>query len=113
MLSDDKKILAFAAILPHTPEPKRDCYQKKNLKSQDYQEVMYCYELQVTNFYQGQGLGKKMIKMIHAHTLRLGLDRVVLSCFKKNRIAWKFYTKKHAYIPDYEDSEYGILSIEL
>jgi len=111
---DFTPVVAFAAILPNTLEPRPGCYRLKRPHPQTHHHhVLYCYELQVVRPFQGMGLGSRMMAAINAHTRSLGLSRVVLSCFKQNQAAWAFYTRKLGYSVDFDDDEYGILSVVL
>ncbi|WVR06463.1 hypothetical protein IAU60_003494 [Kwoniella sp. DSM 27419] len=62
-------------------------------------EVAYCYELQLRPDTRGSGLGKLLISTLEGIGCRRGLDKVMLTCLKRNTLALTFYTKQ-GYTPD-------------
>ena len=82
-------------------------------------EVLYCYELHVRPNAQSLGLGKHMMRMLELIAFQAEMSKVVLTCFKHNPRAMRFYKEGLAYkvdvtspIPGYdgEDFDYEILS---
>jgi len=55
--------------------------------------VVYCYEIQIESAYQGKGLGKFLMNVLVEIGTRFKLNKVMLTCFKHNAQATKFYEK--------------------
>jgi ribosomal protein S18 acetylase RimI-like enzyme len=53
--------------------------------------VIYVFEIQIDESYQRRGLGKKVMDLVEALTLQAELDKVMLTVFKANESAMKFY----------------------
>jgi ribosomal protein S18 acetylase RimI-like enzyme len=70
--------------------------------------VLYVFEIQVEDAFQRQGLGRKLMKMMEYFAHAAGLDRILLTVFKKNASAMEFYTKSLGYdIDESSPSKYG------
>jgi ribosomal protein S18 acetylase RimI-like enzyme len=53
--------------------------------------VIYVFEIQIDESYQRRGLGKKVMDLVEALTLQSELEKVMLTVFKANESAMKFY----------------------
>jgi ribosomal protein S18 acetylase RimI-like enzyme len=53
--------------------------------------VIYVFEIQIDESYQRRGLGKKVMDLVEKLTLQVELDKVMLTVFKANESATKFY----------------------
>ena len=53
--------------------------------------VIYVFEIQIDESYQRRGLGKKVMDLVEALTLQTELDKVMLTVFRANESAMKFY----------------------
>jgi ribosomal protein S18 acetylase RimI-like enzyme len=53
--------------------------------------VIYVFEIQIDESYQRRGLGKKVMDLVEALTLQAELYKVMLTVFKANESAMKFY----------------------
>ncbi|KAL4979686.1 acyl-CoA N-acyltransferase [Aspergillus desertorum] len=60
---------------------------------EDGYEVLYCYEIHLTPEVQGQGLGKELLARFERIGRRIGLEKAMLTVFKSNGRAIKFYTR--------------------
>ena len=60
-------------------------------------EVLYIYELQVAAAGRRHGLGKHMMQICELMARKNAMKKVMLTVFKKNVAAVKFYTKKMKY----------------
>lgn len=75
--------------------------EEEGLNGYSLRRVIYCYELQVCSKVQGKGIGSILLDELE----RVSLERllkpplVMLTCFKFNLAALKFYYKR-GYIPD-------------
>lgn len=55
--------------------------------------VVYCYEIQLESNFQGKGLGKFLMNVLVEIGSRFKCNKVMLTCFKHNLQATKFYEK--------------------
>ncbi|KAL4820555.1 acyl-CoA N-acyltransferase [Aspergillus spinulosporus] len=60
---------------------------------EDGYEVLYCYEIHLMPEVQGQGLGEELIERFEKIGRRIGLEKTMLTVFKSNSRAIKFYTR--------------------
>jgi ribosomal protein S18 acetylase RimI-like enzyme len=60
---------------------------------EDGYEVLYCYEIHLTPEVQGQGLGEELIERFEKIGRRIGLEKAMLTVFKSNSRAIKFYSR--------------------
>jgi ribosomal protein S18 acetylase RimI-like enzyme len=86
--------------------------------------VLYVYELQVSTQYQGKGVGKHLMEIIHDIGQQQHpnlVSKIVLTVFKNNVGAMKFYKQTLGYVVDETDpshfghdtEDYEILSLSL
>ncbi|CAO3652598.1 unnamed protein product [Mucor fragilis] len=54
----------------------------------------YCYEIQIAESARGQGLGEYMMKLLSQIGTYWKMDKVMLTVFKANEKAFRFYIKK-------------------
>mmetsp|Transcript_5911 Transcript_5911/g.12401 ORF Transcript_5911/g.12401 Transcript_5911/m.12401 type:complete len:293 (-) Transcript_5911:123-1001(-) len=82
------------------------------------EEVLYVYEVQVSDAAQRSGLGKRLMNVMELVALRQGMKKVMLTVFKNNQRAMAFYLEKMKYVIDEtspsnfdgEEADYEILS---
>jgi ribosomal protein S18 acetylase RimI-like enzyme len=55
--------------------------------------VVYVYELQVSKHFQGHGIGRRLMEIVHEVTKKAGLTKVMLTVFDANEAAVRFYNK--------------------
>ena len=60
---------------------------------EDGKEVLYCYEIHLSPEAQGQGLGKQLMIRYEDIGRRIGLEKVMLTVFKSNPKAMRFYER--------------------
>ncbi|KAL4986083.1 acyl-CoA N-acyltransferase [Aspergillus falconensis] len=60
---------------------------------EDGYEVLYCYEIHLTPEAQGQGMGEELMERFESIGRRIGLEKAMLTVFKSNSRAIKFYTR--------------------
>ncbi|KAE8394662.1 GNAT family acetyltransferase Nat4 [Aspergillus alliaceus] len=60
---------------------------------EDGKEVVYCYEIHLSPAAQGQGLGSQLMKRLTNIGRRIGLEKVMLTVFRSNEAAVRFYHK--------------------
>lgn len=60
---------------------------------EDGYEVLYCYEIHLIPEVQGQGLGEVLMEKLEGIGRRIGLEKAMLTVFKSNSRAVKFYTR--------------------
>ncbi|KAK4696731.1 hypothetical protein P7C71_g1236, partial [Lecanoromycetidae sp. Uapishka_2] len=69
---------------------------------EDGQEVVYCYEVHLAAESQGKGVGKKLMQMMEEAGRKARVKKAMLTSFKANGSAIKFYEKL-----GYEEDEYS------
>ncbi|KIJ68373.1 hypothetical protein HYDPIDRAFT_106562 [Hydnomerulius pinastri MD-312] len=113
--------------LPGSPEgPDIIAYTSFRFDREEYQDVIYCYELQVSKDARRCGLGKLLTQMLLDIGAEWAMTKVVLTAFRANGAALLFYKSMGFSVdetsPDFpEDSEgwaddecdYSILSIRI
>ncbi len=58
---------------------------------EDGHEVVYCYEIHLTEKWQRRGLGKKLMTVVEEVGRRVGVEKSMLTVFKSNEQAVKMY----------------------
>lgn len=81
-------------------------------------DVLYCYEIQLEESVRRKGLGKFMMKVLELMMMKSDLLKIMLTVFKHNDVASKFFKEVLKYEIDetcpydtvYEQFDYEILS---
>ncbi|KAJ9292468.1 hypothetical protein DTO271G3_8740 [Paecilomyces variotii] len=68
---------------------------------EDGKEVVYCYEIHLAPAMQGKGIGKRMMDLYEEIGRRVGLEKAMLTVFKANAVARKFYEKLGYEVDEY------------
>ncbi|KAL7535661.1 hypothetical protein ACHAWF_005228 [Thalassiosira exigua] len=68
--------------------------------------VTYVYELQVRPSHQKLGLGKRLMTLIELMALRMGMRKVMLTVFRANDAAMKFYEKRKYQVDECSPSNF-------
>ncbi|KAF9355635.1 N-alpha-acetyltransferase 40 [Mortierella sp. AD094] len=63
-------------------------------------EVAYCFEIQVTCDYQRRGIGEYLINLLETIGEATNMEKVMLTVFKANKDAIKFYLERLQYSYD-------------
>lgn len=58
---------------------------------EDEQEVLYVYEIHLAPTLRRSGLGRQLMKLVEGVASKVGVEKVMLSCFTRNAIAKGFY----------------------
>jgi ribosomal protein S18 acetylase RimI-like enzyme len=69
---------------------------------EDGKEVVYCYEIHLSPTARGRGLGKLLMGRMEEIGRAVGLEKAMLTVFRSNTIARRFYEKL-----GYETDEYS------
>eukprot|EP00092_Neocalanus_flemingeri_P023779 GFUD01025799.1.p1 GENE.GFUD01025799.1~~GFUD01025799.1.p1 ORF type:complete len:234 (+),score=85.57 GFUD01025799.1:49-750(+) len=99
-----------------TGEPVAYCHFRFDMDHDD--DVLYCYEIQTEQKLQRKGLGKFMMKVLELIMIKADLLKIMLTVFKHNEPASKFFKDVLKYEIDetcpydtvYEQFDYEILS---
>lgn len=102
--SEDEDIIGFMCLRFEVGSDKSEC-------------ALYVYELHVDPDYQRQGLGQELMKMAKVIGTEFKMDKIMLTSFRFNLEALKFYQKLN-YITDksspaINEADYIILSSKL
>ena len=65
--------------------------------------ALYVREIQVAAARRGNGLGRRLMSLLHLLAAKLDLDAVMLTVFKANAAAQRFYVEKLKYAVDGDD----------
>ena len=106
---------------PLAKPPAAFCHFRFNLdddESMNPLEVLYVYEIQVSDRYRRRGLGRRLMGLMEDVARRTGMKRLMLTVFKSNVGAMDFYLNKMKYEIDRmspsrygeEEADYEILS---
>ncbi|KAI8096303.1 uncharacterized protein BX664DRAFT_363816 [Halteromyces radiatus] len=63
-------------------------------------EVAYCYELQLSEDARNQGLGEYLMDLLFQIGHHWKMEKVMLTVFKKNKGAMRFYTERMGFSLD-------------
>lgn len=66
---------------------------------EDGKEVIYCYEIHLSENARGKGLGKLLMGKMEEIGRRVGLEKAMLTVFKSNEMAREFY-RRNGYVVD-------------
>ncbi|XP_071500156.1 N-alpha-acetyltransferase 40-like [Diadema antillarum] len=104
---DDGKLVGF-------------CHFRFDMDYED--EVIYCYEIQLTKDVRRKGLGKRLMQILELLAFRTQMKKVMITVFKNNTAAANFFTKVMKYEIDetspsiydpMSDEDYEIMSKEV
>ena len=68
---------------------------------EDGKEVIYCYEIHMSPMAQGLGLGKQLMLTLEDIGWRVGLEKAMLTVFKSNTKALRFYDRLGFVVDEY------------
>ena len=68
---------------------------------EDGKEVIYCYEIHMSPAAQGLGLGKQLMLTLEDIGRRVGLEKAMLTVFKSNTKALRFYDRLGFVVDEY------------
>lgn len=71
------------------------------------QEVLYLYEIQIDSMVQRNGLGKRLMHVIELMAQQMKMRKVMLTVFKHNQNAMKFYERLNYTIDATSPSQFG------
>ncbi|KAL2003817.1 hypothetical protein VTN02DRAFT_2171 [Thermoascus thermophilus] len=60
---------------------------------EDGKEVIYCYEIHLSPTLRGKGVGKHLMTLYEEIGRRVGLEKAMLTVFKANTVARRFYER--------------------
>ncbi|KAG8816295.1 hypothetical protein FRC17_000373 [Serendipita sp. 399] len=66
---------------------------EENADEDKEDEVLYCYEIQISSVARRQGLGRELLELMTLFGKQYNMKKVILTCFKANTDAIAFYTK--------------------
>ncbi|KAF9499717.1 acyl-CoA N-acyltransferase [Pleurotus eryngii] len=108
-------------ILAYDNDSALVAYTMFRFEFEEDENLVYCYELQVSPDIKRQGLGRVLMEQVKAIGEKYGMDKIMLTVFKANSEAVQFY-ERNGFVTDPacpshdggdESLEYRILSLEL
>lgn len=94
--NDQEKVLAFSHFRFEVDD-----------EDNPSQEVLYLYEIQIDSSLQRNGLGKRLMDIIERIAQEMKMRKVVLTVFKHNQNAMRFYERLNYMIDDTSPSQFG------
>jgi len=95
-------------LLASNPDGKIVAMSHFRFDVDDDVEVLYCYEIQLSEEVRGKGLGKFFLQILELMAMKAKMKKVILTVFKANTRAVNFFTKMKYTIdetsPMYEDA---------
>ncbi|KAG7450472.1 uncharacterized protein BT62DRAFT_1072541 [Guyanagaster necrorhizus] len=92
-------------------------YSVFRFEHEDDSDMIYCYELQVSNASRRSGLGRKLMDLLGSIGESWRMQKIMLTVFEVNETALAFYFALGFVIdetsPDDDDADYKILSMQL
>lgn len=71
--------------------------------------VLYIYELHLQPQYQRHGLGKLLLTLVQSIAMNAGIEKIMLSVFRRNQNAWQWYFRRgfevDAFSPENENRD--------
>ncbi len=74
---------------------------------QPTREVLYLYEIQISPVAQRNGLGKRIMQILETIGMQMKMRNVMLTVFKNNQDAIRFYEKLKYKVDEISPSKYG------
>ncbi|KAF9069107.1 acyl-CoA N-acyltransferase [Rhodocollybia butyracea] len=59
---------------------------------EEEEDLLYCYELQISNGYRRKGLGKSLVNLLESVGSRMSMEKIMLTALDVNLPALDFYT---------------------
>ncbi|KIK28487.1 hypothetical protein PISMIDRAFT_673495 [Pisolithus microcarpus 441] len=85
-------IIAYQEDTPTLNPPNIVAYTMFRFDKEEHQNVVYCYELQVSESARHCGLGKLLTQKLSDIGATWGMEKVMLTVFKANQSAFSFYS---------------------
>lgn len=76
-----------------TPADKVEAFLSFMITYEDGHEVIYCYEVHLSEHLQGCGLGKQLMGIVEDVGREVGVEKAMLTVFLENEGAVKFYER--------------------
>ncbi|KAJ7925856.1 acyl-CoA N-acyltransferase [Mycena leptocephala] len=83
----------FILVYPASGNQSLVAFTAFRFEFEDDQNILYCYDLQVSKTSQRHGLGRALMNHLAKIGADFGMDKIMLTVFKANKRALKFYKK--------------------
>ncbi|KAF8898671.1 acyl-CoA N-acyltransferase [Infundibulicybe gibba] len=111
------KLSRFILVRPNTGGP-AIAFAMFRFEHEDGEDVIYCYDIQVSSAAQGAGLGTHILEHLIGIGFKWNMQQLMLTVFKDNKQAIKLYNSLGFIIhpsspgnfPEGEDTDYEIMS---
>lgn len=81
------------------------CFVHYRFTIENQENVLYIYELHIVDGYQGLGIGKKLVQVLETIGVRTKMKKIMLTVFKRNVDAVRFYKEKLGFSLDASSPE--------
>ncbi|KAJ6575192.1 acyl-CoA N-acyltransferase [Mycena capillaripes] len=85
------RLSRFILVYPTTGTRSLVAFTAFRFEFEDDKNILYCYDLQVAKQSQRSGLGRALMNHLAKIGADFGLDKIILTVFKVNKRALKFY----------------------
>jgi len=92
-------------LVKEMPSAAPEAFCSFMLTYEDGNEVVYCYEVHISQHLQGKGLGKRLMQIMEDVGRRAGMEKVMLTVFMANEGARRFYTGIGYVVDEYSPGE--------
>lgn len=100
-LDEENELVGFICFRFESGADKNEC-------------ALYVYELHIREEFQRQGLGEELMRMVRQIAIEFKMDKIMLTVFRTNEKALKFYNKLNFVTdessPSKKEADYMILS---
>ncbi|KAJ7361662.1 acyl-CoA N-acyltransferase [Mycena albidolilacea] len=103
------RLSRFLLVYPTDEKDSLVAFTAFRFEYEEEENILYCYDLQVSESSQRHGLGRTLMNHLSKIGTDFGMDKIMLTVFKGNARALKFYNKfgfeTDVVSPDDEDEE--------
>ncbi|KAJ6503477.1 acyl-CoA N-acyltransferase [Mycena vitilis] len=100
------RLSRFILVYPTSGTQSLVAFTAFRFEFEDDQNILYCYDIQVSKTSQRNGLGQALMNQLVQIGADFGLDKIMLTVFKGNKPALKFY-KSFGFVMDADSPEDG------
>jgi len=97
--------VTFSIKVRSYPHMNLVCFVHYRFTIENQENVLYIYELHIVDGYQGLGIGKKLVQVLETIGVRTKMKKIMLTVFKRNVDAVRFYKEKLGFSLDASSPE--------
>ena len=93
LLPDMRYVVLMETNENNSNGPKVAAFVSYMITYEDGKEVVYCYEIHLTEAWQGKGIGRNLMELVEGVGRKVGVEKSMLTVFKANERAVKMYER--------------------